>query len=323
MRPQPIPTQLPGVNGPSQMSTTVGLETLPPNWPHAPTAPDANEGGWDNGWTDNGWADDVVQPIGGTTSKPQITLLEYYPGIAVKSINPTTFACSRDDFYFAPHPTSCQKYFICSNRQLHEHQCGSGIQWDYVHSQCEFIERAACFSRVQQQHENGSFNGSVPANHEIDSNILVDDGVEGVLDPEFGSSEGTIDPEDPNFNPNYTSEPPSNTATDHETVEEIDLDHTTTPQETDSDSEITGTPVLNETTAAPDYTVTTPSNVNEPIYTVGIPEWEDVPDSKESWDDNNHLPSKNRRRERKTTTINFDSIRRLSRKGTSILPTFE
>lgn len=139
---QPNPTPLPAVNDPAQISTTVGWAPLPPNWPHAPSVPQeetdlSNDRPDDDGWTDDGWIDDGfivdgVQPIGETgitTAKPNTTLVEFYPGITIASMNPTKFACSRDGFYFGPHPISCQKYFICSDRQLHEHQCGNGIQW--------------------------------------------------------------------------------------------------------------------------------------------------------------------------------------------------
>lgn len=302
------PTSLPAVNGPSVAPTTVGWAPLPPNWPHAPPAPhhdtsDLPDGipddGWvADGWTDDGWVDDdVVQPVGetvSTTAKPSTNPAEFYPGIVVKSINPTTFACSRDDFYFAPHPTSCQKYFICSNRQLHEHQCGSGIQWDYIRSQCEHIERATCFGRAQQQLENGSFTGSVPAHHEVEPIAVesAEDGTEGVLDPEFGVTDGTIDPDQSNaeeIDPEYTATPDLSDASDVENETTSQVNNGTNDE---IDPGFTAIPQANGTGNDPEYTVTPPTHNNDLIYTVGVPEWDNVPDSNEVSNDGN-LPSKN------------------------------
>lgn len=316
------PPSRPAIDDPSQGLTTLGWAPLPPNWPHAPSVPqDTNEsidGRPDGGWIDDdAWVNGGMQPIGET--KPNTNVVEFYPGLTVKSINPTTFACSRDNFYFAPHPTSCQNYFICSNRQLYEHQCGKGIQWDFINARCEFIENATCFSRHQQQHENDSFTVSVPANHEVDSNTIIDaeDGTEGVLDPGFDMSEGIIDTDDPDFDPDfmqYTEEPPLEASAENETDNEIDTDFDQLPFSEEVASDHTPEPDHNETndvidpgfnlwplnnTASnrtggeidPNYTVTPPSDEKE-IFTVGIPEWDNVPDSNETVI-NIHLPRKN------------------------------
>lgn len=140
----------------------------------------------------------------GQTSTPQSSphspIVDYYPGIGVQSNNPTVFVCSRANFYFAPHPTNCQKYFICSNGQIHEHQCGYGVHWDHIQSQCEFAERAKCFARNQhQQQDNDSIIGNIPANQEIvddDNFIDVDSSfwpnADGEIDAEELPSEPTI-----------------------------------------------------------------------------------------------------------------------------------
>lgn len=69
---------------------------------------------------------------------------EFYPGL-VESI-PNVFHCSNPEFYFAPHPRSCEKYFICENYRIHSHQCGEGIHWDYVFNQCDFPVKTFCYS---------------------------------------------------------------------------------------------------------------------------------------------------------------------------------
>lgn len=69
---------------------------------------------------------------------------EFYPGI-VESI-PNVFHCTNPEFYFAPHPRICEKYFICENYRIHNHQCGEGIHWDYVYNQCEFPLKTFCYS---------------------------------------------------------------------------------------------------------------------------------------------------------------------------------
>lgn len=203
------------------------------------------EGIPDEDWVDDGWAHDdfdVAQPIGETwsttTAKPYTPLLEFYPGIAIKSLNPSVFACSRDDFYFAPHPTNCQKYFICFNHQLREHQCGNGLQFDFALSQCEFIERAKCFSRVQQiQNERSPpFADTMPApvKHEIDSNGGAGNivGVEGELDPNFGNREGIVDRDDPDFMESDEGTP--------KLPEQIDEDFTVGPGHFETSEELDG-----------------------------------------------------------------------------------
>lgn len=71
---------------------------------------------------------------------------QYYPGIMYAPHSHHGYQCSIDGFYFAPHPYDCEKYFICENRRIHPHQCGPGINWDYVYLQCNFPDRTYCFS---------------------------------------------------------------------------------------------------------------------------------------------------------------------------------
>lgn len=314
---------------------------------------DPVEGRPDEQWVDDGWTHDdfdIAQPIGEsvsmTTVKPHTPLLEFYPGIAIKSLNPSVFACSRDDFYFAPHPTNCQKYFICFNYQLREHQCGNGLQFDFALSQCEFIERAKCFSRIQQiQNERSpSFAETMPApvKHEIDSNggagSIV--GVEGELDPHFGNQEGIVDRDDPDFMESDEAMPklPGPIDADFtvgpghfETSEELDGDFGVAPGHSDEldgdftvrpghkevsgeldsdftvrpghmeaseelDSGFSAHPSANDTNEEIDHDFDmTPSSIeSDKKFTVGMPEWDDVPDSNES--NITYKPSKNQRK---------------------------
>lgn len=75
---------------------------------------------------------------------------EFYPGL-VESI-PNVFHCTNPEFYFAPHPRSCEKYFICENYRIHLHQCGEGIHWDYVFNQCDFPVKTFCYSGISVNH---------------------------------------------------------------------------------------------------------------------------------------------------------------------------
>lgn len=259
--------------------------------------PDSVEGILDGEWVDDDWTNDGskagVNPIVDTrtttegsprrtrrtTSNP-LPVREYSPGIGIKSMNPTAFACTRDEFYFAPHPTDCQKYFVCSHRELHEHQCGDGIQWDFGLSQCEFVERAVCFSRMQQiQHETGPFFENRPANQEVDHRP---DGVEGIIDPDFGIVDGTIDRNDPAF------------VSSEEKVplplfpDEIDSGFAVAPGRVHSSEELDA-----DINVRPIH----PSGENDTEWnwspTPNVPEWADVPDSNDSSNSiEMYLPSK-------------------------------
>lgn len=75
---------------------------------------------------------------------------EFYPGL-IESI-PNVFHCTKPEFYFAPHPRSCEKYFICENYRIHNHKCGEGIYWDYIFNQCDFPVKTFCYSDVSIGH---------------------------------------------------------------------------------------------------------------------------------------------------------------------------
>lgn len=79
---------------------------------------------------------------------------EFYPGL-VESI-PNVFHCTNPEFYFAPHPRNCEKYFICENYRIHSHQCGEGIHWDYVFNQCDFPVRTFCYAGPHEDEASGS-----------------------------------------------------------------------------------------------------------------------------------------------------------------------
>lgn len=79
---------------------------------------------------------------------------DFYPGIKVTKNSPLGYQCTIDGFYFAPHPDFCEQYFICENRRIHFHQCGAGIHWDYIYLQCDFPERAYCYSNNTPSNNN-------------------------------------------------------------------------------------------------------------------------------------------------------------------------
>jgi len=69
---------------------------------------------------------------------------EFFPGLVESDAN--VFHCTNPEFYFAPHPRECEKYFICENYRIHDHQCGDGIYWDYVYNQCEYPSNSFCYA---------------------------------------------------------------------------------------------------------------------------------------------------------------------------------
>lgn len=157
----------------------------------------------------------------------------------------------------------------------------------------------------------------MPAKHEVDSSTITDfeEGTEGVLDPGFDMSEGMVDTDDPDFDPDYmhfTEEPPLTAAAENETADEIDIDtdfgrlpfseevdndHTPEPDHNGTNNDFDpgfGLLPMNNTASnrtsgelKPD--VTPPPGGEEVAFTVGIPEWDNVPDSKETVM-NIHLP---------------------------------
>lgn len=72
-------------------------------------------------------------------------LVEFYAGISYDKNAVHSFTCHFDFFYFTPHPLSCQKFIICSNKMAYEHQCGDGVYFDYLSTQCTLPKSAACF----------------------------------------------------------------------------------------------------------------------------------------------------------------------------------
>lgn len=181
----------------------------------------------------------VQHPNHQPAPKPQTqNLYEYYAGIAVASNSASQFVCTRNGFYYAPHPSDCQKYFICTNREIHVHQCGFGIHWNYIHSQCDLSDRGMCYARNHWHGGNGGFDGNVPANHEIHSGELVteteneaideiEDSVWNIVEQEMtsGAAEhdaaSTVAPENSENNVVETN-PPSNDVHQEQTHTEVE-----------------------------------------------------------------------------------------------------
>jgi len=83
-------------------------------------------------------------PVIDVTNIPEHNKTDEFPGLEEYPLN--VFHCTNPEFYFAPHPRICEKYFICENYQIHAHQCGEGIYWDYVYQQCDFPSKSFCYS---------------------------------------------------------------------------------------------------------------------------------------------------------------------------------
>lgn len=149
----------------------------------------------------------------------------------------------------------------------------------------------------------------MPAKHEVDSSSITDfeGGTEGVLDPGFSMSEGMVDADDPGFDIDYmqyTEEPPLKAAAENGTdfgqlpfSEEVDNDHTPEPDQNETNNDFDpgfgllplNNTASNRTSGELEPNVTPPSGGEEVVFTVGIPEWDNVPDSKETVM-NIHLP---------------------------------
>lgn len=73
------------------------------------------------------------------------TMVEFYAGISYDKAAAHSYKCHFNFFYFTPHPLSCQKFIICSNKVAYEYQCGEGVYFDYLSATCALPKTAACF----------------------------------------------------------------------------------------------------------------------------------------------------------------------------------
>lgn len=53
-------------------------------------------------------------------------------------------SCANSGFYFLPHETNCEFYYICAFGATLRHNCGPGIHWSAELNQCDYPERARC-----------------------------------------------------------------------------------------------------------------------------------------------------------------------------------
>ena len=111
------------------------------NQAQAPT-----EAGSPSPWWWNQAARPMVRPTGNNFN-------EYYPGVAHVTRDDGTiekFICTRDHFYYVPHPSDCKKYFNCQSGQITEYQCGGTNFWSYNSFQCDRFESALCYENREQ-----------------------------------------------------------------------------------------------------------------------------------------------------------------------------
>ncbi|XP_058458071.1 probable chitinase 10 [Malaya genurostris] len=52
--------------------------------------------------------------------------------------------CASDGFYFIPHPSACESYYICAYGMLILHSCGQGVYWNTDTNQCDFPANTNC-----------------------------------------------------------------------------------------------------------------------------------------------------------------------------------
>ncbi|XP_001655681.2 probable chitinase 10 [Aedes aegypti] len=74
----------------------------------------------------------TVAPTRTTTTTPRVPENNPYP------------QCTSDGFYFIPHPSACESYYICAYGMLILHSCGQGVYWNSDTNQCDFPERTNC-----------------------------------------------------------------------------------------------------------------------------------------------------------------------------------
>jgi len=96
---------------------------------------------------------------------------EFFPGLVESLAN--VFHCTNPDFYFAPHPRICGKYFICENYRIHDHQCGDGIHWDYVYNQCDYPEKSYCYSHFDYADDTHvDHDADTHTDHHVETTII-------------------------------------------------------------------------------------------------------------------------------------------------------
>jgi len=57
---------------------------------------------------------------------------------------PHEIECNQEGIYFAPHPNSCQHYFICARGESVLLECAPDFWWDDNHNWCDAPENTQC-----------------------------------------------------------------------------------------------------------------------------------------------------------------------------------
>lgn len=55
-----------------------------------------------------------------------------------------TIQCPDDGFYYRPHPTTCEYYFLCANGESTMMQCAPGLKFDTKTDRCTLADDATC-----------------------------------------------------------------------------------------------------------------------------------------------------------------------------------
>ncbi|CAD7080538.1 unnamed protein product [Hermetia illucens] len=58
---------------------------------------------------------------------------------------PSKIQCTEEGFYYLPHPSNCEYYYICISGILHENFCGLGLHWDFLKQRCDRPNVAFCY----------------------------------------------------------------------------------------------------------------------------------------------------------------------------------
>ncbi|XP_058838639.1 probable chitinase 10 isoform X2 [Topomyia yanbarensis] len=87
-------------------------------------------------------------PTNPTTKAPVTTIRTTTTTLAPVTSSPPNNnpypQCASDGFYFIPHPSACESYYICAYGMLILHSCGQGVYWNTDTNQCDFPYNTNC-----------------------------------------------------------------------------------------------------------------------------------------------------------------------------------
>lgn len=76
-----------------------------------------------------------------TTTKKPITTTQSSPGEFIPSDVEEPTTCSEQ---FSPHPTDCNKYYLCNLGHPLEQSCPHGLHWNNIQKNCDWPRNVNC-----------------------------------------------------------------------------------------------------------------------------------------------------------------------------------